>query len=202
MAARLAVTALLVLSAARARADDGDPGRLRLSMTAALVPRATLRTAEDEHFSERGPHRAFAGRLSLDYACGQVFFVGLGSQYVYWLSQGQTLAEGPAEGSEADLHARIGANSRLTESWQVFAYIAPGYSVLVPSSGVPTSADPRGLVVDGTVGTSLDLLPAMFFTLEFGYQEGFQIAREENGAASDRQTRFIHVGMGLGLRLL
>jgi hypothetical protein len=199
MAARLGLVFLLVSSASVASASDDD-ARLRLSMMVAAVPQASLRSARHEPASQLAPERALAGRLALDYACGDLLFLGIGSQYVYWVQQ--ALSEGPAEGSEADIHARIGANGRVTEGWQLFAYVAPGYSVLVPSPyWARTAADPRGLVVAGTVGTTVDLLPALFFSLELGYQEGFQTASDE-GASFDYQTRFMHVGVGFGLRLL
>jgi hypothetical protein len=200
MGARLALAAMLVLSSAQARADD-DEGRLRLSVMAAIVPNASATLGRGEHVSYTAADRALAGRLSLDYACGDVLFLGIGSQYVYWLHD--SLADGPAAGSETDLHARIGANSRLTESWHLFGYLAPGYSVLVsPTTGLPRSTNPRGLVVAGSVGTAVDLHPALYFTLELGYQEGFQVDRVDTGPPVDHSTRFVHVGMGLGLRLL
>jgi hypothetical protein len=199
MATRLGLALLLLFSASVARADDDDGGSLRLAMKVAVVPQATLRSGTEPDISQTAPRRALAAGLSLDYACGDVLFVGVGSQYVYWVHQ--ALSDGPAEGSEADLYARIGANGRVTESWRMFAYLSPGYSVLVPSSGSSALSEPRGLVVAGTVGTSVDLLPALFFTVELGYQEGFQTAQDD-GIAIDHQTRFMQVGLGLGLRLL
>jgi hypothetical protein len=199
MGARLCFALLLMFATSVARAETETDRHLRLSMMVATVPQASLRSALREPATYIGTDRALAGGLALDYACGDVLFLGVGSQYVFWVQD--ALSEGPAEGSEIDIRARIGASSYLTEAWQLFGYLAPGYSLLVPTRGARTPNGPRGLVIAGAVGAAVDLLPALFLSGEIGYQEGFQTGQQE-GVTFDHQTRFMQVGLSLGVRIL
>ena len=84
MALRWWLTLSLLFSGSLARAQT-EERPLRISTLVATAPGATLQSSIRQPPSWVGPDRALAAKLAVDYACGDVLFLGLDSQYVFWV---------------------------------------------------------------------------------------------------------------------
>jgi hypothetical protein len=76
----------------------------------------------------------------------------------------------------------------------VFARASAGYSVIDVSGAYASFPNPKGLVVDGSAGLDVALIPNLFLIVDLGYQAGFQ-----SGSAGDIQTSYLHLGAGLAV---
>jgi hypothetical protein len=97
---------------------------------------------------------------------------------------------------EVDLRARVTGHYRVLPGLEVFGFVAPGYSLLLPKTGTLENY-PRGFSVGAGAGVNLDVTKNAFVSLEGGYQMGFQKFQD---ADIDLTTDYLHVGLGVGTR--
>jgi SH3-like domain-containing protein len=97
--------------------------------------------------------------------------------------------------TEIDLRARLTGRLLLSPQATVFGRFSPGYSIVsLPSSaGV---SDPKGLVLDFSVGLETPVNPKAWLVVEIGYQRGFQ-STSADGVDIDFTTNYLHLGVGL-----
>ena len=98
--------------------------------------------------------------------------------------------------TEVDLRARVTGHYHVLPSLEIFGFVAPGYSLLLPKSGTLENY-PRGFSIGAGAGVNLDVSNDTFVSLEGGYQMGFQKFQEED---FELRTDYLHVGVGVGTR--
>jgi hypothetical protein len=181
------------------RAADPSGGPLRLSFTLAPMPVGQLQISQGAFPDQTGAAFALALAPAIDYSFSRFLYVGFAPQYIFNVAR--TNLEGDAA-RELDLRIRLGAMAQVREHLRLFAHAAPGYSVvMLPSPSSLGAADnPKGLVLGFAAGAMVDLSRAVFLSAEAGYQLGFQ-GYTSFGSSYDFHTRFLHVGLGLGLRI-
>jgi hypothetical protein len=189
--------------AERAVAQPAPPtqeggGGFRLSFMVAPAPGVSVQSPIDSFAGAGQGQHTVALAPALDYALGESWFVGLNPQYVVWI-RGPS-ATGPVVGSEIDVRGRIGAQARSFDRLSVFGYLAPGYSVILPSPDLGRMNKPRGPVVAGALGMALDVRPTVAFSMELGEQYGFQTGKKD-GSRVDYRTHFLYIALGLRLQL-
>ena len=106
----------------------------------------------------------------------------------------------PAKGhedsmQELDLRARVAVHGRIHRVAELYGYVAPGYSWVIP----PEGKNAVGPVLAFGAGITGDIDSTYFMSLEVGYQLGRQVI-ELPGADVDASIDFYEIGVGAGAR--
>lgn len=128
----------------------------------------------------------FGAEVQAGYRLHRSLSVALASQMFFNL---QPHEEDPAR--ELSVFAQATGHLVLAPQWDLGAFVAPGYSVLL----VPGSDDARGLAFRWGGGPMFHLTPHVSFAAELGHQLGFQ----KNGGV-DMQTSFFSLFAGVRFR--
>ncbi|HXI54620.1 MAG TPA: outer membrane beta-barrel protein [Polyangia bacterium] len=123
-----------------------------------------------------------------DYAFHPNFFVGFAPQFTFHVKA----KDANDSGEQLDLLIRAGANAPIADTLQLYGYVAPGYSILIP----PHGDNPTGFVLGFHGGAMLALTDRAYANFELGYQFGYQSV-----SAGDAKTDLFQFGLGIGTRL-
>jgi hypothetical protein len=194
----VATMVFLLSSAAQAQtlepttvsAELGDASRMRLGLVLSPMPTGTFKGAAGS--TDTDAKFAFALMPTFDLGLSQFFFIGLAPQFIFNV---QPTPTGEA-GQELDLRVRLGGIAKVADTIRLFGYAAPGYSFIMVPKKAAGQENPTGLVVGFAAGAAFDLSPAMYLSAELGYQVGYQAAN-----SVDFKSNYLHVGLGLGVRL-
>lgn len=132
---------------------------------------------------------AFGVMPAFDYLVHPNFFVGIGPTYTFNVKAKDFTGDAA---SQFDILLRLGGGAPVAEKIHLFGYLAPGYSLIMPSSG--DSA--KGLTVGAHAGAIYELATALFLNGTVGYQVGMQKLME-----LDAKTNYLQVALGVGMRL-
>lgn len=121
--------------------------------------------------------------------------LGFSPQAVFRVNGGTALK---SSATELDFRGRITGRLPLSQATSVFARLSPAFSLVSMPAGA--GPDPKGFLLDASVGTEVALLPNLFLIVDLGYQAGFQAHEYGSGATFDG-TRYLHLGGGLAIGL-
>jgi len=121
--------------------------------------------------------------------------LGFSPQVVFRVNGGTPSS---SSATEFDFRGRLTGRLPLSQATAVFARLSPAFSFLSMPPGV--EGDPKGFLLDASVGTEVALLPNLFLIVDLGYQAGFQTHDYATGATFDG-TRYLHLGGGLAIGL-
>ena len=136
---------------------------------------------------------AFGIMPVFDYSIMPNFFVGFSPLYAFNVKPKD--ATGDAA-KELDLMVRIGGMLPAGDKLNVYGYLSPGYSMIMPSQG--DSA--KGLTVGVHAGAAFDVASNIFVNGQVGYQLGFQKV-SVGGQDADVKTNYLQIALGAGMRL-
>src|SRR5204863_1344120 len=105
---------------------------------------------------------AFGIMPTVDYSVSPYFFIGLAPQYTFNVKGDSSNGDAA---SMLDFFLRLGGNAPVADRLQLYAYLAPGYSIVMPSQG----DNSRGFTLGFHGGGMFDLTPNAFVNLELGY---------------------------------
>lgn len=191
----LLVAASLISGSAVAQdlARPGYPaGRMRLGLN--VVP-APLGTVKGEAFGFSGSRDlavAFGVRAFFDYLITPNFFIGFGPTYVFNVKD----KDADSSGTALDLLLRLGGNAPVSDTLQLYGYLSPGYSIVMP----PEGSDAKGLVLGLQAGAMYSLSRTAFLNAELGYQIGFHSV-SVLGSDVDLKFSYMQIALGGGIRL-
>jgi hypothetical protein len=173
-----------------ASASAGMPAsKMRVGLNLVPMPFGTLKggnTSTDAAF-------AFGVAAFFDYSITPNFFIGVAPQYILNLKA----KDGGGDASkELDLQLRLGGGAPVSDKIQLYAYVSPGYGIIMP----PTGDSGKGLMVGIHAGGMMDVSPTVFVAAELGYQIGFQKV-DVGGTSVDFKSNFFQIALGGGLRL-
>jgi len=132
---------------------------------------------------------AFGVMPAFDYLVHPNFFVGVGPSYTFNVKPSEGMADAA---KQLDLLIRLGGGAPVAEKIQLFGYLSPGYSLIMPSQG--DSA--KGLTVGAHAGALFDVTSSVFASGTVGYQVGMQKFMDV-----DAKTQFLQIALGVGMRL-
>jgi len=95
---------------------------------------------------------------------------------------------------ELDLLLRLTGFVPVGDTVQLYAFAAPGYSVLFIPDWPGELSNPTGFIFGLGGGTAVDINPRLRLTAELGYQFGNQ-GLTEQGRSVELETSYLHVGM-------
>ena len=175
----------------------GETSALRLGITLAPMPANKVKGSVAGLSGEGDLAFAFALAPTLDYSINQFVFVGLAPQYIFNVKpkDGDNSA-----GSELDLRLRVGGNAKIADTLMLYGYLAPGYGIVMPGGDSGGIDNPKGFVLGFAAGAMLDFTPSVFGNAELGYQVGYQ-KTTASGLDIDFKTNYLHIGIGLGVRI-
>jgi len=140
-----------------------------------------------------------------DFDVGRNFSIGASPQVIFHVKASNN--SGPSA-TEFDLRARLTGRAPMSRNVELYGRFSPGYSIVsLPdgsSSGNSSLSSPKGLALDFAVGVNTALLPNLWLVIDLGYQISFQSSTLSIGTASsdvDFKTNYLHLGVGLGVRL-
>ena len=111
--------------------------------------------------------------------------------------------DGVQSGTEYDFRFRLTGRAPLSRTTRVYARISPGYSIISvpPPSSDPAvvAADPKGFLVDTSVGVEAALLPNLFVIVDLGYQVGFQSSQAADSPRTFDGSQYLHLGGGFAV---
>jgi Outer membrane protein beta-barrel domain len=186
----LGAAVLFTSTVARAQTPLVDSTKkLRLGLNLVPMPFGSLKaTVLGTEFSTDTAF-AFGVMPAIDYLFNPYFFAGFAPQFTFNV-KGKN-AEGDA-GKAVDLLVRLGGNAPVADTIELYGYVAPGYSIVIPAMGDNST----GFTLGFHGGAILELSPTMFANFEIGYQLGYQ---QLNGF--DYKLNYFQVGLGAGIRL-
>jgi hypothetical protein len=132
---------------------------------------------------------AFGVMPAVDYTFTPYFFVGFEPQLTFNV-KGKNASGDAAK--MLDLLLRVGGNAPVADTIELYGYLAPGYSIVMPSAG----DNATGFVLGFHGGAIFDLTPKLFLNAELGYQLGYQSIHD-----LDFKLNYFQIGVGAGLRL-
>ncbi len=176
---------------ARAAVSRPPAEPAKLGVMFSLLPTGTLSgtASTDTVF-------AMAVAPFIDVGINPYVAVGLSPQVIFRVKGDGFTGE---SAKEFDLRARVTARAPVSPGVAAFARLSPGYSIIAlpsTSSGASAEPNPKGMMVDFSVGTEVALVPRLFLTVDLGYQVGFQ-----SNSDGDLHTRYLHIGAGLAIGL-
>ncbi len=185
----------------------GEPSVMRLSLTLAPMPMGTIKSGANGKENSTDLGFAFAIAPAFDYSINQFLFVGLAPQFILNVKPKDEMPNVKNDAwKQLDLRVRVGGNAKIADTAMLYGYLAPGYSMLMLPDSAKTAGvdDPAGFILGFAAGAMYDLTPDVFLNGELGYQVGYQkVSGTFMGVKveGDSKTNFLHVGVGLGLRL-
>jgi opacity protein-like surface antigen len=185
------VIVMASLAAARVAAAEGE-GKSEVGIGVALLPAGTA------HFELGGIKGS--GDTATAYAVGAL--IGFRSSLISVDLAPRFLFNVRGSGStgdaakQLDLSARLAVGGQVVPKVSVRGYVAPGYSIVFPSSG----DDPKGFIVGfgGMVG--YELAPGTEIAVDLGYTLGYQSVTSTSVLGTITATAaddYLHLGVGL-----
>jgi hypothetical protein len=200
-----------MLAATAARAQEttptvsdtslGDTSRMRLGLVLSPMPVGTLKSEILGTEVSTDTSFAFAIMPTFDVGLGQFLFVGLAPQFIFNVKGKDDEGSGDDDAArELDLRARVGAIAKVADTVRVFGYVAPGYSIIMAPDKDDGVDNPAGFVLGFAGGALADISPTTYLSGEVGYQLGYQ-KFDFGGASIDSKSNYLHIGIGIGMRL-
>jgi len=137
---------------------------------------------------------------TFDYALTPYLSIGAAPRLVLNVIPNDAAPGGHAD-KELDLRARILGHFAVAPKLEVYASVAPGYTMLMSSEDGVSNA--TGFAIGGAAGLTYDISPKMFLSGEVGYQRAFTSADLTVGnqtMSGDLALSYMHVGLGAGTR--
>jgi hypothetical protein len=191
---------LAVAGAPAAAAPIGADSRMRVGLNLIPMPVGTFKTSVAGLSGDLAV--AFGISPFFDYLLTPNFFVGFGPSYAFNVKPKDGSADA---GTELDLLLRLGAEAPISDTVQLFGYLTPGYSIIMPPSG--NGNDPKGFVLGLHGGAMYSASPTVFLNADIGYQIGFQqvtITTLTPGggvdATGDFKFSYLQIVLGGGMR--
>jgi len=175
----------------------GPESKMRLGLNVVPMPFGKFTVGSGGVSASGDTAFAFGIMPFFDYLLTRNFFVGLGPMYT--LNVKSKDATGSAS-KELDLQARIGGEVPASDQIEVYGYVAPGYSIIMPPSGSGSSTNAKGFEVGFHAGGMFNVSPLVFLNAEVGYQLGFQKVTE-GSVSADAKSSFFQIGLGGGVHL-
>jgi hypothetical protein len=171
-------------------ADSAQKGVLQVQFEMMPVGTVSLKSGPIDISNDT----ALAGGISarMEYDVLPFLSVGIAPRIIFNVKA----EEADESVDEVDLRARVTGHYHVLPGLEVFGFVAPGYSLLLPKTGALENY-PRGFSVGAGAGVNLDVSKSTFVSLEGGYQMGFQ---EFQDADVELSTDYLHVGLGVGTR--
>jgi hypothetical protein len=167
------------------------------------LPVGTLKATTANGNSNASVDSVFAWAVAafLDVPASPYLTVGISPQVIF-----RVKGDGSANQSatEFDLRGRLTGRLPLSPTARVYGRLSPAYSIIslpAPPSNATSRPDPKGFLVDFSVGTEVALLPDLFIVIDLGYQLGFQSSTTADGTATFDGSRYLHIGGGLAVAL-
>jgi len=182
--------------------DKPQAGPTLLGVTFEILPVGTLRATEagttnasiDSAF-------AVAVAMALDFPASPYFAIGLSPKVIFRVKNDGT--ERVESAKEYDFRFRLTGRAPLSRNTRAYARISPGYSIIsLPAddtASLTPAPDPRGFLVDTSVGVEAALLPDLFAIIDLGYQVGFQSSKSADGTSTFDGSQYLHLGGGFAV---
>jgi hypothetical protein len=191
---RWGLAALLALGLC-AGEETARAGELELGVGVDFLPVGGLSLFSDTFRAESSTAPAFAIAPRIQYYFVKYLAVGLQPVATVGVKSSGDFKSS----TQLDLLGRITGNLPVTDKLSIYAYAAPGYSFMfVPRT--PSEYNPRGFILNFAGGVSYNLFSAFWLSAEVGGSAGFQKIFSGPSAMSYRDW-FLHIGLGLGVRL-
>jgi opacity protein-like surface antigen len=204
LASLFAATASTSLLAATASAQEaGSPvaapaAKMRAQAQIEMMPigsgKARLAGLSDSNDTQV----AYGVSAAFDYAVTSFLSIGVAPRMI--LNVNPVDSNSDAD-TEVDLRARVLAHFPVATKLEAYAYVSPGFSIIMPADSDSDNA--TGLAVGGAAGVTYDVSPAMFLNAELGYQTAFTTTQVMFGGRErdfDLDLSYVHVGVGAGTR--
>jgi hypothetical protein len=192
------VTAPAVTAAPAPSSETSAPatfGPTLVGVMFELLPVGTLSRTSSNVDDSIDAFFAVAVAAFVDTPVSRHLSLGLSPQAVFRVNGN---APTPSSATELDVRGRITGRLPLSQATSVYARLSPAFSVLSMPAG--SGPDPKGFLVDVSVGTEVAVLTNLFLIVNLGYQAGFQTNDYGNGMTFDG-TRYLHLGGGLAIGL-
>jgi hypothetical protein len=161
--------------------------KLRVGLNLVPMPFGTAKATLGALEASSDTAFAFGIMPAVDYSFHPYFFVGFAPQFTFNV-KGKDAGD---SGKMLDLLLRVGGNAPVADTVQLYGYVAPGYSIVMP----PMGDNSTGFTLGFHGGAMLDLTPTMFLNAELGYQLGYQKLHD-----LDYKLNYFQIGLGAGLR--
>ena len=143
---------------------------------------------------------AFAVAAIADYVVTPNISVGLAPRFLFNI-KGE---DGDDSGTQIDLPVRLTGRFPVGRKAAVFAYLAPGYSIIFPPDWPEQLDNPAGFVLGGGGGGAFQISRNLAVVGEIGYTKGYQGGTETNSTPLgditvewELDTSFFHLGVGI-----
>ncbi len=182
----------------RAEAERPAAGPTLLGVMFELLPVGTL-SATPSGGSNVSADTVFAVAVApfIDGPLSPYVALGFSPQMVFRVKGDGSSNE---SAKELDLRARLTGRVPLSPRVRVFGRFSPAFSIVFLPSPPATSSnqpsDPKGFLMDFSVGTEVAVLPNLFVVTDLGYQAGFLSSLD-----GDLHTSYLHLGAGFAIGL-
>jgi hypothetical protein len=194
-----------VVSEPRTLAPEPRPGGPNLfGVMFEILPVGTLKsTASTATSTNASADSVFAVAVAptLDISVSPTFAIGASPQIIFRVKRDASTSE---SATEFDFRGRLTVRRPMSPTVRVYGRLSPAFSIIsLPAgpSNAQASPDPKGFLVDFSVGTEVALLPNLFFVVDLGYQLGFQSSTSADGSTTFNGSRYLHLGGGLAIVL-
>jgi hypothetical protein len=178
-------------------ASSAHAGGLSVGGQVQLIPVAelTIDDGDDSESEDLNTTVGFAGIV--EYAVHPNVSIGFAPRFIIGLEPDG--AEDSA--SQLDLSARITGRLPVAPKVDLFAYAAPGYSLIFPpDNDLIDFGTPSGFILGFGGGAAYKVTPTLSVVGEVGYSLGFQSTTVEalgQEADADVKTNLLHIGLGV-----
>jgi hypothetical protein len=206
-----ACTVIAIGASSLAAAQEGEtakPAALGLQMSVMPSGQLSAHASANGMTFDQSADTDTATALApfFDYAITPNLTLGLSPQVIFNV-KGTT---GTDSATEYDFRARITGQGNVSPRVLVFGRVSPAYSIIdMPASfwnqlaGTGVSAsNPKGFLIDASIGLNGQILPNALLGFDIGYQFGFQTLTATGPTGSvdfDLRTRFLHFGVGFAV---
>jgi hypothetical protein len=172
-------------------AEGAVAAKMRVGFNIVPMPIGTLKASALGMTFSSDAAFAFGVLPFFDYMVSPNFFVGFGPTFVFNVKG----KDGGTAAKELDLSVRLGGGAPISDTMQLYGYLSPGYSIIMPSMG--DSA--KGFALGVHAGAMYSISPTAFLNGELGYQVGFQKI-SVGGMSADFKVSYVQIALGGGLR--
>lgn len=204
--ASLFATAVTSLFASSALAQEaGTPvaapaSKMRAQAQIEMLPLGEGKVSAGGDSSTSDAEVAYGISAAFDYAVTPFLSIGVAPRMILNVTSEDSDEDSDSD-TEVDLRARILAHYPIAPKLEAYAYVAPGFSIVLPAASEADNA--TGFGIGGAAGVTYDVSPALFLNGELGYQKAFTSTEVMLGAAKvdvDLDLSYFHVGVGAGTR--
>ena len=169
-----------------------------------ILPVGTLRATDSGTMATNASiDSAFAVAVAtaLDFPASPYFAVGISPKVIFRVKADGS--EGLQSSTQYDFRLRLTGRAPLSRTTRVYARVSPGYSMISVPAPAPNQVvalgDPKGFLVDTSVGVEVALLPNLFVIADLGYQVGFQSTQAANSSRTFDGSQYLHLGGGFAV---